>query len=222
MNTSSPPEHSVPSLHAFLAAADQDEFVAVRPLENGLAVIAVGRTVTGRRVAWIDDTVPGTLPPAIATATAAFLAALEGTYGRRICDVVNKEIALPTKGEPLPSALVHRAVKLARSTQSMFAGDNFMTKLRLSAKAGGPPFRDACEALGLAPDALGAGQRALADLFFAQAFEAMAEGDTVQVEDAVAASLFMDALRRTSSVSEAHAAALADGSDEAPWGGGTA
>lgn len=219
-----PPYHEQQalSLQAFLNAAEQDEYVTVRELENGPAVIAVGRTATGRRVAWIDDSVPGALPEAAVTATAAFLAALENTYGSRIRDLVRREIALPKQGEPLPSTLVQRAVRLARSAQTLFAGDNFMTRLRLSAKAGGPPFIGACRALGLAPESLGPGQRALADLFFAQAFDKAASGDTVQVDDATATALFHDAVERASQVSEAHATALADGSDGRPQGGGTA
>lgn len=106
-------EQQALSLEAFLTAAEQDEYIAVRELENGPAVIAVGRTATGRRVAWIDDSVPGALPQAAETATAAFLAALENTYGQRIRDLVRHEIALPRQGEPLPSALVRRAVRLA-------------------------------------------------------------------------------------------------------------
>lgn len=207
-------------LDAFLHAADQGDYVTLQKTASGTGVIAVGRTPKGRRVTWVDDSLPGALPPAMATATAAFLGALEGTYGPRICHIVSAEMQLPDAGQPLPSALVHRAVRLAKASQSLFAGANFMTRLRLSAQSDNATMKNACAQAGLDPATFGPGRRSLANQIFAQAFADAAKGDTLQIADEDAEAMFVTSLTQAAQVSEAHAAALADPSDGTPAGGG--
>lgn len=205
-------------LEAFLSAAEAGDYVGIRSGPDGSAVIAVGRTAQGRRVAWIDDSRPDALPPGMADAAAAFLAALAERYGPRICDIVHRQLELPPAGQPLPAPLVRRAVRLARDSQSLFAGVNFMTRLRLSATAGGEGFREACAAAGIDPASLGAARRELADRLFRQSFEAAARGDTIQVEEAEAFALLVDALRRAAATEEASAAALVRAMTESKGG----
>lgn len=222
VNTSRSSRNTAIDLDAFLGAAEEGQLVTVKAGKEGPVVIALGRTQGGRRVAWIDDSDAGSLPPAMATASAAFLAALEGSYGAEIRNIIEREFDLPRGAAPLPSALVKRAVRLANASQSMFAGSNFMTKLQLSARAGGAPFVDACERLNIKPASMGPGRRALADALFGQAFDEASRNDTVRVPEETAVALFEDALSRASKVDEANAAALADASDDKPQGGGSA
>lgn len=206
----------VPPLDAFLLAAGSGEYVEVQEGPDGLAVVAVGRTAGGRRVAWVDPARPGALPPGMANATAAFLMALERSYGPRIAGIVRRELgeldlvadAAGTPSAPLPAPLVRRAVEIARASQNLYAGMNFMSRLHLSAKRGGAEFEAACRAAGLKPGDLGPGRRACADYLFDRAFETAAQANTAQVEADAARRMFVDALKQAAGMSEDAAARL--------------
>lgn len=222
MNTSRSSRNKAIDLNAFLGAAEEGQLVTVKAGKEGPVVIALGRTKGGRRVAWIDDSDNSGLPPAMATASMAFLSALENTYGTEIRGIVEREFDLPRGAAPLPSQLVKRAVRLADASQSMFAGSNFMTRLQLSARAGGASFQNACRKLNIDPDSMGPGRRSLADALFAQMFDKASRGDTVRVPEETAKALFEEALNQARQVDEVKAAAMADASDGKPQGGGTA
>lgn len=188
---------------AFLAAADQGDFVALQQRGSEVGVIGVGMTRAGRSVTWVDGGVPGALPAGMVTATAAFLDALQGTYGPRIYGIITESLELPQSGDALPSALVHRAVRLAKASQSLFAGANFMTRLRFSAMAGDDALAAACARIGMTGHELSAGRRLLADQLFAKAFKDASRNDTIQVSDGDAQALFDQALRRAVETDEA-------------------
>lgn len=203
----------VPPLDAFLLAAGSGEYVEVCEGQDGLAVVAVGRAPDGRRVAWVDPSRPGALPSGMANAAAAFLMAIENSYGSRIAGIVRRELALPDEAgaplpTPLPAPLVRRAVEIARASQNLYSGMNFMSRLHLSAKRGGAEFEAACRAADLRPGDLGPGRRACADYLFDRAFETAARANTVHVDMDDARRLFVDALRQVSGMGEDAAARL--------------
>ncbi|WP_142848253.1 hypothetical protein [Telmatospirillum sp. J64-1] len=206
-----------PSLDAFVQAAAAGEYIDIRNEPNGPAVIATGRAPSGRRVDWVDPSQPGALPPGMADATRAFLAALEAVYGERITNVVRKELGL-SSGQHLPSPLVRRAVEMAKASQSMFSGFNFMSRLHFSAVRGGAELDAACAAAGIEARKMGPGQKALADELFGRSFEAAAKGDTVQIEVDEARPLFREAVARAIAVPEGQAAALTAGRTEGTGG----
>lgn len=196
----------MPRLEVFVEAAEAGEYIGIRPEAGGAAVIAWGRTPLGRRVAWLDG---AALPAGMADATAAFLAALESSYGPRIHGIVRRELEMPPPGRPLPALLVRRAVRLAQDSRNMLAGINFMTRLSHSPRTGGEALRLACAAAGLAPEDLGSGRRALAEQLFQREFGEAARDDTLEVDAAAAQAILAEAIRRVAAIEEVEAAILA-------------
>lgn len=204
-------------LESFLDAAASGDYVGIGEGLNGPAVIALGKAPNGAQVAWIDTSKAGSLPREMADATAMFLDALEQSYGRHISEIVKNGLRLNDHaGRPLASPLVKRAVELAKASQSLYAGMNFMSRIHFSATRGGAEFARACAKHGTSAQELGPGRRAYADYLFDQSFQSASRGDTVYVPPEKARQLFEDAVAQAMAVSEDVAAKMAKPSNERP------
>lgn len=108
-----------------------------------------------------------------------FVAALGRAFFRGIQGAVVRELGLdPKPGQPLESRLVLQAITMAEASWQALQGVDFMTQLMLSAAAHSSAFVEACRALGLAPDAVSAQQRAAVDACMRKRFaQAVRQGN---------------------------------------------
>lgn len=108
-----------------------------------------------------------------------FVTALGRAFFGGIQDAVVRELGLdPEPGRPLESRLVLQAITMAEASWQALQGVDFMTQLMLSAAAHSRAFDETCRALGLAPDAVSAQQRAAVDGGMQKRFaQAVRQGD---------------------------------------------
>lgn len=119
--------------------------------------------------------------------TSIFADALGRAFSRGIQDAVVRELGLtPHPGQPLASRLVLQAIAMAETSQQALQGVDFMTQLMFSAAAQGGEFMAACRALGLAPEAVSAQQRAAIDACLQQRFAQAARQGQFPVAPALA------------------------------------
>jgi len=164
------------SIEAFEQAAAKGGVILLERASDGMRVIATGVTRDRRHVAWVQTQTAGEGDP-----TGVFLGLLEGRFGQRISDMVAREMGLEAN-RPLHAREVQRAIQLAKDSQAMFAGMNFMTRLQLSAVSNGPEFRSACAELGLDPDALSQADRQEIDRALEQAFREASGADGIHID----------------------------------------
>lgn len=130
---------------------------------------------------------PGAGPDSGVDTTSIFADALGQAFSGGIQDAVVRELGLaPNPGQPLASRLVLQAIAMAETSQQALQGVDFMTQLMFSAAAQGGEFMDACRALGLAPEAVSAQQRAVVDARMKERFAQSARQGQFPVAPALA------------------------------------
>jgi len=104
-------------------------------------------------------------------ATAVFIEVLGQAFSRGIQEAVVRELDLqPRPGQALDSRLVLRAIAMAEASEQALQGVDFMTQLQFSAAAHSAEFVAICRAAGVAPEVVGAHQRAAIDACMQQRF----------------------------------------------------
>lgn len=140
---------------------------------------------------WACDTTGterlGARPDSEVDTTSIFADALGRAFSRGIQDAVVRELGLaPNPGQPLASRLAQQAIAMAETSQQALQGVDFMTQLMFSAAARGEEFVAACRALGLAPEAVSAQQRAAIDVCMQERFAQAAQQGQFPVAPALA------------------------------------
>lgn len=129
----------------------------------------------------------GTRPDLEVDTTSIFIDALGAVFPMGVRDAVVRELGLvPRPGAPLQSRLVLQAIAMAETSQKALQGVDFMTQLMFSAAAHSVEFVSACRALGLAPEAFSAQQRAAVDVCMQERFGQAAQRGQFPVASAVA------------------------------------
>ena len=106
-----------------------------------------------------------------ADSTAVFIEVLGQAFSRGIQQAVVRELELqPRPGQPLEARLVLRAIAMAEASEQALQGVDFMTQLQFSAAAQSAEFVAICRAAGVAPQSVGAHQRAAIDACMQQRF----------------------------------------------------
>ena len=122
-NIPSPGAGSLPlfSVDDFRREAAIGETVRLQVDGESFALVASGRTPSGRSVAWVDgggDT------------TMMFVDALTGRYGNRLSQAVADELGLqPAPGKPLSSRTVREALEMAETASVALEGLRFAQQL---------------------------------------------------------------------------------------------
>lgn len=132
-------------LDSFNERATQGKEVRVEVDGQSYMVLAQGTLATAsgnaRSVAWVQGDVD---------TTHIFVNAMSQTYGARVSDSITKELGLePSPGKPLASRLVQQALEMAKISQEVLGGVDFLTALEHSAVAGGRGFHQAVSVLNL-------------------------------------------------------------------------
>ncbi len=111
--------------------------------------------------------------------TEIFVETLGRAFPRGIQDAVVRELGLdPKPGQPLESRLALQAIAMAEASWQALQGVDFMTQSMLSAAAHSSAFVETCRALGLAPGAISAQQRAAVDARMQERFaQAVRQGN---------------------------------------------
>ncbi len=116
-----------------------------------------------------------------------FVASLGRGFSPGIQAAVVRELGLvPRPGEPLESAAVLQAIAMAETSRKALEGVDFMTRLMFSAAIHGTGFTQACAALGIPPEAVGAQQRAALDARMQKRFDEAAQQGQTPVAPALA------------------------------------
>ena len=173
------PRSDGPLLDAFQREAQLGPAVVAYTAAEGPVVQAVGQLSSGREVAWLGPTVD---------TTHEFLDAIGHRFGAAASARVRSELGLqPAPGRPLASRLIDPALAIARRTQSVLAGIDFMTRMAYSAQLSGRCFLAACRELDLDPARLDGPTRQRIDAAMAQRFAAAVDlpGNEVPQETAV-------------------------------------
>jgi hypothetical protein len=132
-------------LENFKECATQGEELRVAVDGQSYKVLAQGAIINPsgirRSIAWVqcdDDT------------TSIFVKAMSQSYGTRVSDSIAKELGLePSPGKPLASRLVQQALEMAKVSQQVLEGVDFITALEHSAVSIGRSFNRALSDLNL-------------------------------------------------------------------------
>lgn len=142
---------SIP-LADFVQLQHQDGNVAIVTTADGRpGVIAVGRTASGRQVAWERPDAGSAVEQEVAQ---RFLSALSTQYGERITSTVAAELHPELDAGVLSTSTIATAVRMAESQRETFGGINFFLELHCSAMARTSAFKDACSRAGIDAGAL--------------------------------------------------------------------
>lgn len=168
------------------AQRGQDLYITIDGTRH--QVLSVGSTQQGRSVAW--------LAPDVDT-TSMFTAALTHKYGPAIVNEVSRQLGLtPAPGKALSSRTVTAAVDMADTAKQALSGVDFVSRLRTSAVADTPIFRQACHDSKLEPSTISPAQRESLDKAMLARFEHAASVGESPVSLATAGQWLRDLLQR--------------------------
>nr|MBF0683572.1 hypothetical protein [Pseudomonas sp.] len=173
-------------LEAFARAAEHGDEVYVDTAGGKHQVLALGRTPSGRPVAWVA--------PDSDTAS-SFMRSLSHACGTTLSRTIGQELGLGSNpGKPLASRTITQALEMAEAARSVLAGVDFVTALAFSAQGGGAGFRAACAEAKVSPDAISPQRKASIDQDMARRFETAETNGLSPVTSATAHAWLLEIL----------------------------
>ena len=118
------------SVDDFRREAAIGESVQVQVDGAEFKLVAMGKTPSGRSVAWVEG---------CGDTTKVFVEALEGAYGGRLSKAVAAELGLqPTPGQSLSSRTVREALDMAETANVALSGVRYGQQLQQPDRGGNP------------------------------------------------------------------------------------